>query len=43
MRRREDAASRREAFGIELPEEDDDERWPQGEGWAAVCYDDERA
>ena len=43
MRRRDDAASRREAFGIELPEDDDDEDWPHGEGWAAVCYDDERA
>ena len=43
MRRRDDAASRREAFGIELPEDDDDENWPDGEGWAAVCYDDERA
>ena len=43
MRRRDDAVSRREAFGIELPEDDDDEDWPDGEGWAAVCYDDERA
>ena len=43
MRRRDDAASRREAFGIELPDDDDDEDWPHDEGWAAVCYDDERA
>ena len=43
MRRRDDAASRREAFGIELPEDNEDENWPDGEGWAAICYDDERA
>ncbi len=43
MRRREHAITIREPFGIELPEDDDDERWPAGEGWAAVCYDDENA
>lgn len=42
-RRREHAIEARRAFGIELPEEDDDELWPDGEGWAAVCYDDEIA
>ena len=32
------------AFMDELSgEDDDDEDWPHGEGWAAVCYDDERA
>ena len=32
------------AFMDELSgEDDDDEDWPDGEGWAAVCYDDERA
>lgn len=43
MRRRERAVEVRAPFGIELPEDDDDERWPAGEGWAAVCYDDENA
>lgn len=43
MRRREHAVAVRVPFGIDLPEEEDDERWPAGEGWAAVCYDDERA
>lgn len=43
MRRRERAVEVRAPFGIELPEDDDDERWPVGEGWAAVCYDDETA
>ena len=43
MRRRERAVEVRAPFGIELPEDDDDERWPVGEGWAAVCYDDENA
>lgn len=42
-RRREHAVNVRRAFGTELPEDDDDERWPAGEGWAAVCYDDEYA
>lgn len=41
MRRRERAVEVRAPFGIDLPE--DDERWPAGEGWAAVCYDDENA
>ncbi len=43
MRRREHAVAIRKPFGIELPEDDDNERWPVGEGWAAVCYDDETA
>lgn len=43
MRRRERAIAIRRPFGIELPESDDDEHWPAGEGWAAVCYDDESA
>ena len=43
MRRRERAVEMRVPFGIELPEDDDDEGWPVGEGWAAVCYDDENA
>lgn len=43
IRRREHAVEVRAPFGIEMPEADDDERWPTGEGWAAVCYDDERA
>lgn len=43
MRRRERAVEMRAPFGIDLPEDDDDERWPAGEGWAAVCYDDENA
>lgn len=43
MRRRERAAEVRAVFGIYLPENDDDEGWPVGEGWAAVCYDDENA
>ena len=43
MRRRERAVEMRTPFGIELPEDDDDDRWPAGEGWAAVCYDDENA
>lgn len=43
IRRREHAAAIRKPFGIELPEDDNDERWPVGEGWAALCYDDENA
>lgn len=43
MRRREHAVAIRKPFGIELPEDDDDERWPAGENWAAVCYDDGNA
>ena len=43
MRRCEHAVKVRAAFGIDLPEDEDDERWPAGEGWAAVCYDDEHA
>ncbi|MFV0293081.1 MAG: hypothetical protein ACK5II_07655 [Paracoccus sp. (in: a-proteobacteria)] len=43
MRRRERAVEVRALIGMELPEDDDDERWPIGEGWAAVCYDDENA
>lgn len=43
MSRRERAVEVRAPFGIELPEDDDDERWPVGEGWAAVCYDDDNA
>lgn len=43
MRRREHSIALREPFGIELPDDDDDERWPADEGWAAVCYDDENA
>lgn len=43
MRRRERATEVRAVFGIDLPEDDDDEDWPTGEGWAAVCYDDENA
>lgn len=34
IRRREHAVALREPFGIDLPEKDDDERWPAGEGWA---------
>lgn len=43
MRRREHAITIRRPFGIDLPEDDDDKRWPSGEGWAAVCYDDANA
>ena len=43
MRRREHAIAIRRPFGIDLPEDDADERWSSGEGWAAVCYDDESA
>jgi hypothetical protein len=43
MRRREHAIAIRKPFGIELPATDDDESWPTGEGWAAVCYEDENA
>lgn len=43
MRRREHALAIRRPFGIVLPENDDDDCWPAGEGWAAVCYDDENA
>lgn len=36
MRRREHAIAIRRPFDIILPEDDDD-RWPADEGWAAVC------
>jgi hypothetical protein len=39
--RREHAAKLRGNFGIPVPDSDED--WPGGEGWAAVCYEDERA
>lgn len=39
--RREHAAKLRGNFGIPVPESD--EAWPGGEGWAAVCYEDEMA
>lgn len=42
MHRREHAIAIRMPFGIVLPEDEDDNRWPTGEGWAAVCYDDEK-
>ena len=39
--RRERAAKLRGNFGIPVPDSDED--WSGGEGWAAVCYEDERA